>query len=78
MNLFNTVSKCSCFLIPTAWQMPADEADGEDAEMDSLEQLLLLFRRSVVSNSAAAWAAASQASLSFTVSQSFLKLTSID
>ena len=58
--------------------MPAVEGDGEDAEMDGLEQLLLLFSRSVVSNSAVPWTAASQASLSFTISQSLLKLTSVD
>ena len=56
--------------------MPADEDDGEDAEMDSSEQLL--FSRSVVSSSAAPWTAASQASLSFTISQSLLTLTSVD
>ena len=58
--------------------MPVVEGDGEDAEMDGLEQLLLLFSRSVVSNSAVPWTAASQASLSFTISQSLLKLTSVD
>ena len=40
--------------------------------------LLLLFSRSVVSDSAAPWTAARQASLSFTVSQNLLKLISIE
>ena len=40
--------------------------------------LLLLFSRSVKSDSATPWTAVSQASLSFTVSQSLLKLTSIE
>ena len=39
--------------------------------------VLLVFRPSVVSDSAAPWTAARQASLSFTISQSLLKLMSI-
>ena len=39
--------------------------------------LLLLFSRSVVSDSTTPWTAACQASLSITISQSLLKLTSI-
>ena len=38
----------------------------------------LLFSHSVVSNTATSWTAACQASLSFTISQSFLKLMSIE
>ena len=41
-------------------------------------QLLLLLSRSVVSDSATPWTAAHQASLSFTISQSLLKLRSIE
>ena len=40
--------------------------------------LLLLFSRSVVSDSTTPWTAAQQASLSFTISQSLLKLMSIE
>ena len=40
--------------------------------------MLLLFSRSVLSNSVTPWAAAHQASLSFTISQSLLKLMSIE
>ena len=40
--------------------------------------LLLLFNRSVVFNSAKPWSAAHQASLCFTISQSLLKLMSIE
>ena len=40
--------------------------------------MLLLFSCSVVSDSAAPWIAACQASLSFTISQTLLKLMSID
>ena len=40
--------------------------------------LLLLFSCSVMSNSATPWTAAHQASLSFTISQSLLKLMSIE
>ena len=43
-----------------------------------MNQPLLLFSCSVVSNSATLWTAAHQASLSFTISQSVLKLTSIE
>ena len=39
---------------------------------------VMLFSRSVVPDSAAPWTAASQVSLSFTVSQSLLKITSIE
>ena len=39
---------------------------------------MLLFSRSVVSDSAIPWTAARQASLSFTISQSLLKLTSVE
>ena len=39
---------------------------------------MLSFSRSVMSNSATPWTAAHQASLSFTISQSLLKLMSID
>ena len=40
--------------------------------------LLLLFNHSVVSDSATPWTAACQASLSFTISRSLFKLTSIE
>ena len=40
--------------------------------------LMLLFSRSVVSHSATPWTAALHASLSFTTSQSLLKLNSVD
>ena len=40
--------------------------------------MLFLFSRSVVSDSETPWAAAHQASLSFTISQSLLKLTSVE
>ena len=43
-----------------------------------LQHLLLVFSRSVVSDSATPWTAAHQASLSFTVSWSLFKLTSIE
>ena len=42
------------------------------------ETLLLLFSRSFVSDSATSWTAACQASLSFTISRSLLKLMSIE
>ena len=44
----------------------------------ALFRRLLQFRHSVVSDSAPPWPAACQASLSFTVSRSLLKLTSIE
>ena len=39
---------------------------------------ILLFRHSAVSDSVTPWTAARQASLSFTISRSFLKLMSIE
>ena len=45
---------------------------------DKVQNSLLLFSHSVVSNSVTPWTAACQASLSFTISQSLLKLMSIE
>ena len=45
---------------------------------DKVQTSLLLFSHSVVSNSVTPWTAARQASLSFTISQSLLKLMSIE
>ena len=45
---------------------------------DKVQNSLLLFSHSVVSNSVTPWTAACQASLSFTTSQSLLKLMSIE
>ena len=47
-------------------------------ELQLQQQLLLLFSHSVLSDSATPWTAARQASLSFTISQSLLKLLSIE
>ena len=46
--------------------------------MDDILRLTLQFSRSVVSDSATPWTAACQASLSFTISHSLLKLMSIE
>ena len=54
------------------------EGQGQGIHFVSLPQKLLLFSRSVVSNSATPWTAARQASLSFTISGSLLKLMSIE
>ena len=51
---------------------------GMDAQSPCLWEALLLFSRQVVSDSLWPWNAAHQASLSFTISQSLLKLMSID
>ena len=51
---------------------------GENWVLLWARPFLLLLSLSVMSNSATPWAAACQASLSFTISQSLLKLTSIE
>ena len=51
---------------------------GELLKKKKKFRLLLLFSPEVVSNSATPWTAAHQASLSSTISQSLLKLMSIE
>ena len=51
---------------------------GENFNHFLVEETLLLFSCSVVSNSVTPWTAAPQASLSFTISPSWLKLMSIE
>ena len=53
------------------------EADVS-VKIQDLAPTLLLFSRSVLSDSVTPWAAARQASLSITISQSLLRLTSIE
>ena len=60
-----------------------DKKNGQTSCIHGLEGLILLrwsllFSHSVVSDSAISWTAALQASLSFTISQSLLKLMSIE
>ena len=57
------------------WESPSKT---QDLDRFCVKGLVLLFSRLVLSDSATPWPAARQASLSFTISQSLLKLTSIE
>ena len=70
--------------IKYCWQkLKTTKKNGQTSCIHGLEGLILLrwsllFSHSVVSDSAISWTAALQASLSFTISQSLLKLMSIE
>ena len=71
-----------CLLIATSWEIsvsfPLYCSSTEISKIEFTKAHMLLFSQSVGSDSATPWTVAHQASLSFSISQSLLKLMSIE